>query len=1573
MKKKILLLITFFFTFVLGYGQTETIITTGTGTFIVPCDVTSIIVEAWGAGGAGGGSISKNSKGGGGGAGGSYVSSVLSVIPGQIINYNVGSGPIGIYGDGAIGEGSWFLNNTTVFAQGGAGGSAPSGGTVSGGTGSISSSIGNVKIAGANGSNGTATVGGKGGNGGNSGGNGGAAITSEANGNPGSQPGGAGGGALIPDKSDHSGGNGGNGQINITYTSSLKTYCTPSFTWGISPITNVTFAGINNTTSNSTSSSNIESFCISGSVVQGSFTNSISTKGNTVGNYIQNVYAFIDWDQNGVLGNNSNEIYNLGTILNSTGVDAIVVSSNIAVPIAALLGTTKMRIIQRDVNTDNPCYSSNDYGQVEDYQITVTAPVPTITSFSPDAGCVGTTITINGTNFTGATAANVKIGGTAVSSITSISATQIVAIIGSGTTGKVTATNSGGTATSVSSFTVYNLLSNNSLSYTNGTSGQMSVTPAEGTNGLLTASSGSYFSNVAFASYGNPNGTFPNFTLGSCHATTSQSVTEGYLLGNNSTTIPATNSVFGDPCSGTVKRLYVLASYVEPICNGGTVTITGSAPVGGDSTYTYLWESSTASASTGFTSATGTNNNINYTSGSITQTTWFRRTVYSCTINNTSSVTMVKVDPVIANNAITASQAICSGTSPSGLVGSTPTGGNSVYTYLWESSTTSATTGFTIATGTNSTINYSPGALATNTYFRRKVTSGSCANYSTAISITINPTTSINSQSTTSQTKCISSVFSPITVTASGTGLGYQWYSNTSNSNSGGASLTSANGAQTNSYTPQSTVSGTLYYYCIVTGTCGNVTSTISGAFITNGNIGISSQSTATQTKCIGSAFLPITVTASGTGLTYQWYSNTSNSNLGGTSLASANGAQTNSYTPQSTVSGTLYYYCIVTGTCGSSVISLVSGAFFTSPIPTVLSVGTVTQPNCVIATGSVVLNGLPASGPWTITASPVTPGLTGLTGSGVSGTVSGLTAGVAYTFTVSNGTCTSLPSASVPINNVVTTTYNGATWSTTPDITMIGIIDPPSATLVTISSNTELCSCTVKTGKNVIVASGTALKLQDQLTVNGSLTFEDKASLVQINDAAVNTGNITYKRVTNTIVRNTDYTYWSSPVSPLNLAGVGGILYNPSSLAGSMFYSYLVSDTSEGWKSESATTSMVSGEGYIIRGSGPISASALSPLEATFKGVPNNGNVSIAINKKDASCLLGNPYPSGLDANSFLLANKGVIDGTIYFWTHNTKIAAAGVGIYAYSSDDYATYNQTGGVATAALSLINGVAVDVNVPLGKIASGQGFFATSIAVGTVVFNNSMRVGGIIGDNGQFFKINNTKKVAAVERNRIWLDLTNKEGAFKETLIGYVTGATNEYEGAYDGESFDGNTYIDFYSLNSDKNLTIQGRALPFDESDVIPLGYTTTITGDFSINIRERDGFLTTHKVFLEDKLLGTIFDLNEGAYNFTTEEGVFNDRFVLRYTNKTLGLGDIDSIEKGVYVSSKNKQIKINSKIEAINNIQIYDLSGKLIYQKTKIDSNELVISNLMSSYQVLLVKISLLDGSVVTKKLIY
>ncbi|MDB0011709.1 hypothetical protein N9E20_02750, partial [Crocinitomicaceae bacterium] len=96
-------------------------------------------------------------------------------------------------------------------------------------------------------------------------------------------------------------------------------------------------------------------------------------------------------------------------------------------------------------------------------------------------------------------------------------------------------------------------------------------------------------------------------------------------------------------------------------------------------------------------------------------------------------------------------------------------------------------------------------------------------------------------------------------------------------------------------------------------------------------------------------------------------------------------------------------------GTCGAVVI--------TPPCtnPTAATIGTITQPTCSTATGSVDLSGLPASGSWTVTESI---GNTTITGTGTTATFSGLTAGQTYTFIVSvAGGCSSPASANAVIN----------------------------------------------------------------------------------------------------------------------------------------------------------------------------------------------------------------------------------------------------------------------------------------------------------------------------------------------------------------------------------------------------------------------------------------------------------------------------------------------------------------------------------------------------------------------------
>lgn len=84
-----------------------------------------------------------------------------------------------------------------------------------------------------------------------------------------------------------------------------------------------------------------------------STTYTLSVEGNTNGDFTSNIVAFIDWNQNGVL-DDEGEIFELGTLENSTGSDGISVSMDIDVPSDAVLGETRIRITKTYFEEDSP-------------------------------------------------------------------------------------------------------------------------------------------------------------------------------------------------------------------------------------------------------------------------------------------------------------------------------------------------------------------------------------------------------------------------------------------------------------------------------------------------------------------------------------------------------------------------------------------------------------------------------------------------------------------------------------------------------------------------------------------------------------------------------------------------------------------------------------------------------------------------------------------------------------------------------------------------------------------------------------------------------------------------------------------------------------------------------------------------------------------------------------------------------------------------------------------------------------------------------------------------------------------
>ncbi|WP_281231471.1 T9SS sorting signal type C domain-containing protein [Flavobacterium gelatinilyticum] len=525
------------------------------------------------------------------------------------------------------------------------------------------------------------------------------------------------------------------------------------------------------------------------------------------------------------------------------------------------------------------------------------------------------------------------------------------------------------------------------------------------------------------------------------------------------------------------------------------------------------------------------------------------------------------------------------------------------------------------------------------------------------------------------------------------------------------------------------------------------------------------------------------------------------------------------------------------------------------------------------------------------------------------------------------------------------------------------GTTAPASGSPITITSNTTIstdlnvCSCTINAGVILTVPKGRTLNVEETTIVGtgGKLLIEDGGSFLQKSTAsdayqgAMNSFEL--KRKTTPISRY-DFTFWSSPVTLASNFTLHDL--SPDTLADK----YYIYNPSSGWVIDygGTSTKMVPGEGYNVRAPQTFDINLNAIYETTFKGLPNNGNVTV--NPVGGKWnIVGNPYPSAIDGVKFI-QNTDV--GAVYFWTHaNKPVYNSGSNTYKYATTDYTTFNLTG---TAGPDFPGSV-----TSTGNIGAGQGFFVKSPSGNPIVFTNDMRVAG---NNSNFYK---TAQTAELERNRLWLNFTNTEGAFKQALVGYVEGASDSWDVNYDAVTLNGNNFIDFYSINEAKKLTIQGRALPFEESDIVPLGYRTTITGEFTIAIDHVDGIFTNQNVYLEDKVTGKIQDLKVGNYTFSTAIGTFSDRFTIRYTNKTLGNDDFETIEGGLLVSVKNKVIGVTSAKENIKEVNIYDISGRLLYSKNKVDSAELSISNLQSSNQVLLVKVTLENDAQVTKKIIF
>jgi hypothetical protein len=118
---------------------------------------------------------------------------------------------------------------------------------------------------------------------------------------------------------------------------------------------------------------------------------------------------------------------------------------------------------------------------------------------------------------------------------------------------------------------------------------------------------------------------------------------------------------------------------------------------------------------------------------------------------------------------------------------------------------------------------------------------------------------------------------------------------------------------------------------------------------------------------------------------------------------------------------------------------------------------------------------------------------------------------------------------------------------------------------------------------------------------------------------------------------------------------------------------------------------------------------------------------------------------------------------------------------------------------------------------------------------------------------------------------------------------------------------------------------------------------------------------------------MNTIHNLTEGSYPFASEIGTFNSRFEIIYQSTTLGVTNPGFNENQVIIyKTPSSELSINTGSVIMSSVKIYDITGKLLFEKKGIDSSQTLLT-LGSTTEVLLVQITSSEGVIVTKKVLF
>ncbi len=559
--------------------------------------------------------------------------------------------------------------------------------------------------------------------------------------------------------------------------------------------------------------------------------------------------------------------------------------------------------------------------------------------------------------------------------------------------------------------------------------------------------------------------------------------------------------------------------------------------------------------------------------------------------------------------------------------------------------------------------------------------------------------------------------------------------------------------------------------------------------------------------------------------------------------------------------------------------------------------------------------------------------------------------------------------------------------------------------------------------GNNADGTSGNGLTVSHYVMLNGKIDLEGQSQFIQGIDSDLDpTSSGSLEKDQQGTADLYTYNYWSSPVGQINAItnnnsfavtdimhdGVNPINFSNSGYDGSDGATITIADywiwkfanqpddDYSAWQHVRQSGSILAGEGYTMKGPG--SGTIVDQQNYVFLGKPNNGDINLTLNANN-DYLVGNPYPSAIDANQFILDNGPVIDytdpsddgsfpegdplisGTLYFWEH---WGGGSHALHEYQGG-YATYNFSGGVAAPSLGTsdpdVATGGTPTKVPGRYIPVSQGFFVVGENTGTINFNNGQRIYRKESPGTSVFVRENMNGTNANydaqdfdDRMKFRIGFNSINTIHRQLLLTIDENTTTGYDWAFDAKIYD-NQMDDLFWMIEGEKYTIQGSNEAEPES-IYPLGVYTSDDGLNTITIDQLENVPDDVDIFIHDLDDDSYHNLRESDFEIYLPAGEYLDRFELTFMENADALSTEEAIVKTIdvfYDNDSQSIVLMNPNFIDVKSIEMFNIIGQNITRIeniSELDYSEYEVKNLSTGTYI--IKIDTLSGLISKKVLV-